>query len=58
MILKFGEEESGPVIEADAEGIEWLRTGLEQLDGALPGEELSSPALSENGVGEVVLRRR
>jgi hypothetical protein len=64
MILRFYEDDGGQqVVEADEEGIEYLRTGLWQLEQALPGEELSAPSLvsgdeGPRGVGEVILRRR
>ena len=58
MILVFRDEDGQTVIEADQEGIDWLRRGLDQLEERELGGELSSPALSSDGVGEVILRRR
>jgi hypothetical protein len=58
MILSFLFPDDGNmVILMDEEGIDWLEQGLAAVRASEPGEEWSSPALSEEGVAELILRR-
>lgn len=53
----FTEDDGTEVLELDAEGMDYLETGIAQLREQEPGGSVSTPLLHSNGVSKLQLRR-